>query len=166
MACHPTCGFQSFRPFSPTIQLNRMSPYTIRMADWRDDGVALRMVRETVFVREQHVPVELEWDEFDVGSLHLLAVDSAANPIATARLLPSGIAGRMAVLREWRGKGVGSALMLRVLEEAGRRQTRQVVLNAQIHAAGFYGKFGFRVVGEEFMDAGISHVRMILRLCG
>ena len=141
-----------------------MNSYTIRMASWQEDGLALRMVRETVFIREQHVPVELEWDEFDAGGLHLLAVDLAENPIATARLLPNGIIGRMAVLKEWRGRDVGSALLLRLLEEAGKRQIHQITLSAQLHAIPFYVKFGFQIAGEEFMDAGIPHVRMNLRL--
>lgn len=141
-----------------------MSVYTIRIASWQDDGLALRSVRETVFVREQCVPVELEWDEFDMNGLHFLAVDAVQNAIATARLLPSGVIGRMAVLREWRGKGVGSALLLRVLEEAKKKQMQQVTLSAQLHASGFYVKFGFRMAGKEFMDAGIPHIRMSLWL--
>lgn len=139
-----------------------MSVYTIRIANWQDDSLALRRVREMVFVREQCVPVELEWDEFDMNGLHLLAVDAAQNAIATARLLPNGIIGRMAVLREWRGKGVGSALLLRVLEEAKKKQMQQVTLSAQLRASGFYVKFGFQTEGEEFMDAGIPHIRMSL----
>jgi predicted GNAT family N-acyltransferase len=141
-----------------------MSVYTIRIADWLDDSPALRRVREMVFIREQGVPVELEWDEFDMNGLHLLAVDSAQNAIATARLLPNGVIGRMAVLREWRGKGVGSALLLRVLEEARKKQIKRITLSAQLHASGFYVRFGFQTAGEEFMDAGIPHIGMSLQL--
>lgn len=141
-----------------------MNSYTIRVASWQEDALALRMVREAVFIREQHIPVELEWDEFDVGGLHLLAVDLAENPIATARLLPNGVIGRMAVLKEWRGREVGSALLLRLLEEAGKKQIHHITLSAQLHAIPFYVKFGFQIAGEEFMDAGIPHVRMNLRL--
>lgn len=141
-----------------------MNIYTVRIASWQDDGMALRMIRETVFVREQHVPLELERDEFDMRCLHLLAANSAENPIGTARLLPDGVIGRMAVLREWRGRNVGSALVLRLLEEARNRQIAQVTLSAQRHAIPFYVKFGFQIVGAEFMDAGIPHVEMNLRL--
>jgi predicted GNAT family N-acyltransferase len=141
-----------------------MNAYTIRIANWQDDGLALRGVRETVFVHEQHVPVELEWDGLDMNCLHLLAVDSAKNAIATARLLPDGVIGRMAVLREWRGRGVGGALLLRLLEEARKREIQQVTLNAQQYASGFYAKFGFRMAGKKFMDAGIPHIRMSLWL--
>lgn len=139
-----------------------MNAYTVRVTNWQDDVLALRTIRKIVFIREQRVPVELEWDEFDPHCLHLLALDSAGNPIGTARLLPGGVIGRMAVLKEWRGRDVGSTLLLRLLEEARKRQIQQVTLNAQLGATGFYIKFGFRIAGEEFMDAGIPHVRMIL----
>lgn len=142
------------------------SSYTVRIANWQDDNLALRSIRETVFICEQHVPAELEWDEFDANCLHALAVDSAGNPIGTARLLPDGHIGRMAVLKEWRGRSVGSALLRYLLEEARKRQIRQVTVNAQIYAAGFYAKSGFRTTGNEFMDAGIPHVKMILQVRG
>lgn len=142
-----------------------MDAFTVRIASWQDDGFALRGIRETVFVREQHVPAALEWDEFDANCLHLLAMDSAGSPIGTARLKPAGVIGRMAVLREWRGRSVGSALILRLLEEARKGQVHEIALSAQLQAVGFYTKFGFRVVGKEFVDAGIPHVKMNLQLC-
>ncbi|MCX7183675.1 MAG: GNAT family N-acetyltransferase [Nitrosospira sp.] len=141
-----------------------MKSFTVRDASWQDDTPALRTIREMVFIHEQQVPVELEWDEFDVSCLHVLALDSAGNPIGTARLLPDGHIGRMAVLREWRGRSVGSALLLWLLEEAKKRHLQQVIVNAQTYAAGFYTKFDFQTAGEEFIDAGIPHVRMVLQL--
>ena len=141
-----------------------MSLYTARTAIWRRDGGALRLVREAVFIREQGVPPELEWDEFDVSCVHLLVTDSSGNPIGTARLLPDASIGRMAVLRDWRCKGVGSALMHQLLKEAENRQLPTVTLNAQTHAIGFYNRFGFQQIGSEFLDAGIPHVKMVLRL--
>ncbi|BCT66828.1 Acetyltransferase [Nitrosospira sp. NRS527] len=140
-----------------------VSAYTVRIASWQDDIRALRRIREAVFIYEQGVPAELEWDEFDVNCIHVLASDSAANPVGTARLLLDGSIGRMAVLREYRGKRVGTALMQRLLREAESRQMQQVTLNAQVYAIEFYKKFGFRVTGKAFLDAGISHVRMVLR---
>jgi predicted GNAT family N-acyltransferase len=139
------------------------SPYTVRAASWHEDVQALCKIREAVFIREQGVPAELEWDEFDVNCIHVLASDSAANPVGTARLLLDGSIGRMAVLREYRGKRVGTALMHFLLREAESRQIQQVTLNAQAHAIEFYKRFGFQVAGEVFLDAGILHVRMILR---
>ena len=141
-----------------------MKSFAVRIATWQDDALALRGIRETVFILEQHVPIELEWDGLDAGCLHVLAADSAGNPIGTARLLPDGHIGRMAVLKEWRGRGVGSALLRLLLKEVKKRQLRLVILNAQTSAAGFYAKFGFQTVGEEFMDAGIPHVKMVLKL--
>ena len=136
----------------------------MRIANWQDDGTVLRAIRETVFIHEQHVPIELEWDEFDAGCLHILAVDSTGKPIGTARLLPDGHIGRMAVLGEWRSHGVGSALLQRLLEEAKKRHLRLAIVNAQTYAVGFYTKFDFRTAGEEFIDAGIPHVRMVLHI--
>jgi predicted GNAT family N-acyltransferase len=140
-----------------------VSAYTLRAASWHEDIQALRRIREAVFIREQGVPAELEWDEFDMNCIHVLALDSAANPVGTARLLLDGSIGRMAVLREYRGKRVGTALMHFLLREAGSRQIQQVTLNAQAHAIEFYKKFGFQRAGQVFLDAGIPHVRMILR---
>ena len=127
----------------------------------------MRAVREAVFIREQGVPVELEWDEFDADCIHLIAVDAAENAIGTARLLQQGEnggIGRMAVLKEWRGKGVGDALMRHLLKEAAALEIQQLTLNAQAYAVGFYARFGFAAMGNQFLEAGIPHVKMALRL--
>ena len=127
----------------------------------------MRAVREAVFIREQGVPVELEWDEFDADCIHLIAVDAAENAIGTARLLQQGEnggIGRMAVLKEWRGKGVGDALMRQLLKEAAALEIQQLTLNAQAYAVGFYARFGFAPMGNQFLEAGIPHVKMALRL--
>jgi predicted GNAT family N-acyltransferase len=144
--------------------MNRGRQWKLRIASWRDDEAALREVREAVFIREQHVPPELEWDEIDAHCIHVLAIDAAKSAIGTSRLLADGTIGRMAVLQAWRGKGVGKALLLRLLEEARKQHLQQVALHAQVHASGFYRKLGFETVGEEFMEAEIPHVRMVSRL--
>ena len=144
-----------------------MNIYSVRIADWHDQGGALRAVREAVFIREQGVPVELEWDEFDADCIHLIAVDAAENAIGTARLLQQGEnggIGRMAVLKEWRGKGVGDALMRHLMKEAAALEIQQLTLNAQAYAVGFYARFGFAPMGNQFLEAGIPHVKMALRL--
>jgi predicted GNAT family N-acyltransferase len=147
-----------------------MDIYSVRIADWHDHGKALRAVREAVFIREQGVPAELEWDELDAKCVHLMALDAAENVIGTARLLlqqgAQGRIGRMAVLKEWRGKGVGDALMRRLLKEAAARQIQQLTLSAQVYAVGFYTRFGFTAVGKQFIEAGIPHVKMALWLTG
>lgn len=140
-----------------------MKTFSVRFATWLDDGCELRIIREIVFINEQQVPVELEWDELDHNCIHVLAV-SDGKPIGTARCLTNGHIGRMAVLKEWRRNGVGSALLHWLLEEIRGRRMQQALLNAQIGAVGFYRKFGFQVVGKEFMEAGIPHVKMILKL--
>lgn len=133
--------------------------FAVRRADWNADRERLRQVREAVFVREQQVPLELEWDEMDEVCLHVLA-EAEGRPIGTGRLLPDGHIGRMAVLAPWRGRGVGMALLQELLAEALERGMPGVALNAQVHARAFYERQGFRAQGDEFMEAGIPHVRM------
>ncbi len=137
--------------------------FRIRLADWQADRAALRAIREQVFVREQSVPLEMEWDEFDIVSRHVLA-EASGRPIGTGRLLPDGHIGRMAVLPEWRGQGVGGALLQTLLDTARAAGHERAVLNAQVQATAFYRRFGFEPEGEAFLDADIPHVAMFRRL--
>lgn len=141
-----------------------MTGFSVRLADWTGDGERLAAVRREVFVREQRVPEEMEWDGADAACVHAIAEDGTGRAIGTARLLPDGSIGRMAVLAAWRGRGVGGALLRRLLEVAERRGDAEVTLHAQTHACGFYERHGFRRRGEEFMEAGIPHVEMAKRL--
>lgn len=137
---------------------------TIITGDWdslRDHAQALRIA---VFVVEQGVPVELEWDEADEVSTHAVAYDKTGAPVATGRLLPDGHIGRMAVLRSQRGTGIGSQVLRALLDEARRQGHRELVLHAQTHAIAFYTRHGFAVRGAEFMEAGIPHHEMVLTL--
>lgn len=134
-------------------------PYSVRAADWNIDRAALRTLRERVFVREQAVPIELEWDEFDAVCQHVVA-EAAGQAIGIGRLLPDGHIGRMAVLQPWRGRGVGSALLEALMRLARDRGIRRVRLNAQSRAAAFYRRHGFVAEGEEFIEAGIPHRSM------
>ena len=138
--------------------------FTIRPATWQQDKQALSQIREQVFIREQNVPTELEWDGEDETALHLLAEDGDGNPIGTARMLQDGHIGRVAVLSPWRGRGVGSALMKQVLKTATHEHHRKVFLDAQIDAIGFYQKLGFNAEGITFMDAGIPHRHMVRKM--
>ena len=131
----------------------------IRPADWRADREILKAIREEVFVREQSVPADMEWDEFDAQSRHVVAMANGV-PVGTGRLLPDGHIGRMAVVREWRKKGVGNALLMALLDEARNRGMSRVLLNAQIQALPFYLRHGFHAEGEEFVEAGIRHRSM------
>jgi len=131
-------------------------------ADW----AACYAIRKTVFVEEQAVPLELELDEYDDVATHFLLRDGDA-PLATARLLSKhGRAkiGRVAVLKEARGRGLGLTLMRAVLEEARRQGFTEAVLDSQTYAIPFYERLDFVAEGEEFDDAGIPHFLMRRRL--
>jgi predicted GNAT family N-acyltransferase len=134
--------------------------FTVRRIRWDDAGDLLRAIRIAVFVEEQNVPEELEWDGLDPQSLHVLAQTSAGMAIGTARLLPDGHVGRMAVLQPWRRRGVGSAMVRELLAAATEAGHAMAMLNAQTQAIAFYERLGFEVTGGEFMDAGIPHRAM------
>lgn len=131
---------------------------------WSELGESARQVREAVFVEEQKVPRELEMDEQDAVCRHVVARDGEGGVIGTGRLLPDGHIGRMAVLADWRGTGVGRALLERLLEEAASQQMPHLALHAQTQASGFYRRFGFVEEGPEFMEAGIPHRVMVRSL--
>lgn len=137
-----------------------MPDFRILITDWGSDQRRLSQIRRTVFIEEQGVPEELEWDDDDAAAVHLLAVDNDEMPIGCARLLPDGHIGRMAVLQPWRGKGVGRALLQKSLELARAQGHSIVRLSAQTHAAAFYGRHGFVAEGDEYLEAGIPHRAM------
>jgi predicted GNAT family N-acyltransferase len=130
------------------------------------EGDAARAIRLRVFVDEQKVPVEEEIDAIDGYAYHVLAVHETLGPVGTGRLfhLPAssdeGHIGRMAVDARARGLRVGAALMEVLIDEALRRGYARVVLDSQVHAKGFYAKFGFTVCGPLHMDCGIPHELM------
>jgi len=136
----------------------------IELGDWESMRARAVPVRYAVFVEEQKVPAEIELDEFDASSLHALAFGPDESVLGTGRLLPDGHIGRMAVLRQARGTGVGAALLRALMQAARARGDREVMLSAQTHAIPFYERFGFAVEGEEYDDAGIPHQAMRLAL--
>jgi predicted GNAT family N-acyltransferase len=136
------------------------SDFFIEIADYETDLDALRAVREPVFVVEQNVPLELEWDELDPLSRHVIARDRDGNPVGTGRLTPERKIGRMAVLPEWRGRGVGEAMMVALVDLARGLGHRELSLHAQVSAMEFYRKAGFEPYGGRFMEAGIEHQAM------
>jgi predicted GNAT family N-acyltransferase len=133
-------------------------------AAWRTDRASLAKIRRTVFVLEQQVPEEEEWDDLDAVSRHVIALAADSAAIGTGRLLPDGRIGRMAVLKDWRGLGVGSALLSALIAMARENGYTETRLHAQTHAMAFYRKHGYVPVGDEFMEAGILHVEMRLPL--
>jgi predicted GNAT family N-acyltransferase len=138
--------------------------YTIRQAKWPEERELLRRVREPVFVKEQGVPIAMEWDDDDLIAHHLLALDQDKNPIASARLVGNGQIGRMAVLPEWRNQGIGTALLSSLIEHADSIGLQTLFLHAQTSAESFYAKAGFISNGDPFMEAGIAHQKMTLSL--
>ena len=138
--------------------------FTIRDVAWAQEAQKLRAVRVAVFVVEQNIPEELEWDEHDEVSAHALAEDRDGVPIGCGRLLPDGHIGRLAVLSDWRGQGVGAKLLLHLVELARLRGHARVLLNAQEHAMPFYARYGFAPSGAPFIEAGIPHQEMARRL--
>ena len=136
----------------------------IAPVDWQLQQQQVLGVRNAVFVDEQGVPAEMEHDRNDVLAIHLLATVDGSTPVATARLLPDGHIGRMAVLKNWRGQGIGTAMLRALIGIARQKGQDSVFLHAQCRAEGFYARMGFRGEGDVFDDAGIEHRRMILPL--
>jgi predicted GNAT family N-acyltransferase len=132
----------------------------IELGDWAALREAASRIRFDVFVEEQKVPAEIELDDWDAKSLHALAYDAAGTVVGTGRLLPDGHIGRMAVLANARGTGVGTALLTALMQAARERGDRDVVLSAQTHAVAFYARLGFAVEGTIYQEAGIDHVDM------
>lgn len=138
------------------------SDFHVEVCSWSSeaDRAALQGVREAVFVVEQHVPPEIETDDDDARSVHVLARATDGTPIGTGRLVPGGRIGRMSVLRDWRGRGVGTMLLQSLLDQARTRRFTCLSLHAQRDAVAFYLRHGFTVEGAEFEEAGIPHVAM------
>jgi predicted GNAT family N-acyltransferase len=137
---------------------------SIRTVTWIEAEADIRAVRETVFMWEQNVPEDLEWDGLDPDCTHVLACDEHGEAIGTGRITAQGRIGRMAVLREWRNHGIGDLLLLALIDLARKRGLSRVTLASQTPAMGFYGRHGFRAFGDVFEDAGIPHREMSLDL--
>ncbi|QIB64076.1 GNAT family N-acetyltransferase [Kineobactrum salinum] len=131
----------------------------VQIADWPRQREILRAIREQVFVVEQSVPREIEWDGRDEEAVHVLGL-LEGSPVACGRLLPNGKIGRMAVLARHRGQGIGRALLDALVAAASERGYQQVHLHAQQHASAFYQRAGFIPTGEPFTEAGIAHIAM------
>lgn len=138
--------------------------FTITQTTWHKHQHALSQIRRRVFIEEQGVPEDLEWDAHDDASVHLMAWDLGATPVGCVRLLPDFSVGRMAVLSEYRGLGIGSALLAAAIEYAQEADWPFVTLSAQTQAIAFYQKAGFVVESEEYLDANIPHRDMRLHM--
>lgn len=143
-----------------------LQPFRVAVVDFDTALGDLRLVRDEVFVGEQNVPVELEHDALDPLCTHVIARLLDGTPVGAARLTPERHIGRMAVRAPWRGRGVGDALLLALVDEARRRDWPEVRLNAQVSAIGFYERHGFSHEGLRFFEAGIEHQAMVRALSG
>lgn len=140
----------------------------VALGAWAELGEAASAIRRQVFVEEQHIPADLEWDSADAACLHALARNHFGVPLATGRLLEHvpGVAkiGRMAVSRAMRGTRIGRQVLDALMAEARRQGYREVLLHAQLSAENFYLRAGFQRRGEPFEEAGIGHVEMVRAL--
>ncbi len=153
-----------------------ISNITANEVDWSTHHEVLSVVRREVFIVEQNVPEELEWDGLDENSGHVLAQDctkrvSSVAPyqsIGTGRLVHVnqglGHIGRMAIRKEYRRQGIGKKILLLLIEMAIRSGHEKILLHAQLYVVSFYQQAGFIAVGDTFMDAGIPHIKMIRTL--
>ena len=121
----------------------------IELMPWREARAHAAPIRTTVFVVEQNVPAALEMDAMDAQCLHAVAFEGG-RAVATGRLLPDGHIGRMAVLKEYRGRGLGGAILARLMAAAKQRGDAEVMLAAQVHAMPFYAAHGFQAYGEAY----------------
>jgi predicted GNAT family N-acyltransferase len=135
----------------------------IELLSWEEARTHASPIRFRVFCEEQGVPREIELDEQDSQSIHAIAYEGT-NAVATARLLPDGHIGRMAVLKDWRNRGIGGLMLRKLIERAKARGDREVALSAQVHAVAFYRAHGFVEEGGEYLEAGIRHQAMKRRL--
>jgi len=134
--------------------------FTVRLVDWAVAADGLRAVRRTVFIEEQAIPEDMEWDEFDSVCRHAIAEDASGRAVGCGRLLSDGHIGRLAVLRDWRGRGVGAALLVHLMALARSRGHARAILEAQTLAMPFYVRHGFAAAGDEYLEAGIPHRTM------
>lgn len=140
------------------------SSFEVRRANWPADEAGIRHVREIVFVQEQEVPSDLEWDGSDDECVHALAEAINGDAIGTGRLAPDGKIGRMAVLRPFRNAGVGARILAHLMDAAREAGLRRCYLHSQVHAVDFYARHGFTAHGPEFMEADIPHREMVMEI--
>lgn len=144
--------------------------FVFHITRWKHHQTELSAIRKQVFIQEQGVPEELEWDDDDNRALHILAevIQSGKTlAIGTARIIiknKQAHIGRMALLPPWRHQGIGAKMLQTCIDECQKQGVQQITLNAQVYALPFYQKAGFQVSSDEFMDAGITHKEMTLTI--
>ena len=119
----------------------------------------IRNIRNNVFTNEQHIDPGMDFDGQDGDAIHVLIIYKGKY-VGTGRMLNDGHIGRLAVLKEYRGQGLGADIVLSLVKEAKNKNLKRVYLGAQKHAVGFYKKLGFSVYGEPYTEVNIKHVCM------
>ncbi|QVR68589.1 GNAT family N-acetyltransferase [Acinetobacter sp. BHS4] len=137
--------------------------YKIVEGGWEQLEQDAKYIREQVFIQEQGIAPEDEWDDLDATVLHFIVYDKE-QPIATARLLLQHSVGRVAVLMPYRKQGIGKILMQHIIEYARQHKLPYLKLSAQTYVTAFYEALGFKVQGEVYEDCGIPHIDMVLKL--
>lgn len=141
-------------------------PTRLTIGPWSELGTQASQVRTAVFVHEQNIPAEMEWDVADQTAVHAVICDAQGEPVATGRLLVHapgvGRIGRMAVLAHQRGQGLGQQVLEALVQAARKRGDAEVCLHAQTSAQGFYERLGFTPRGEVYAEVGIPHIEMVL----
>ncbi len=127
---------------------------------WEQAQPTAGPLRFAIFVGEQNVPPGIELDDLDAQCVHAVAFDVDGKPIGTGRLLPDGHIGRMAVVKEWRRRGIGAEILQGLIGEARKRGHKEVIVSAQLQAAEFYREQGFTAEGKVYPEAGILHQKM------
>jgi len=131
---------------------------------WEQAQPTAGPLRFAIFVGEQNVPSGIELDDLDASCVHAVAFDVDGKPIGTGRLLPDGHIGRMAVVKEWRRRGIGVEILQALMAEARKRGHGEVVVSAQLQAAEFYREQGFVAEGKVYPEADILHQKMRKKL--
>jgi predicted GNAT family N-acyltransferase len=135
--------------------------HPVESASWSAKENSIRQIRTEVFIREQCIPEDEEFDEADLTAVHVLVRNPAGEAVGTARLIENRKIGRVAVLKPWRGRGAGAAMIRHLMQVAREKGATCIELDAQTYAIPFYERLGYLTQGDEFMDAGIPHKKMI-----
>ena len=137
--------------------------YQVKHGCWDQLQQDAKLIRTQVFICEQGITEADEWDDQDVISQHFLIYDQD-QPIATARLLQNHSVGRVAVVKAYRGQGLGQMIMLEIISYAQKQGLSVLTLSSQVHVISFYEKLGFTVQGNPYDECGISHIEMTMNL--
>ncbi|KXZ65163.1 putative N-acetyltransferase YjcF [Acinetobacter venetianus] len=135
--------------------------FSVKQGSWDQLQQDAKLIRELVFISEQNIPEQDEWDDQDAISQHFIVYDHN-QPIATARLLANNSVGRVAVLKAYRGQGIGRLIMLEIIAYAQAQKRPSLQLSSQVHAISFYEKLGFSIQGDEYDECGIPHIEMVM----